>query len=147
MLLVAAMLIAGGASAAEAGAQAVPGKTLFAKPVSMRGTLGDAQIQVNLRTKTDYVEGVEGEYFVFGRSRNVLLAGELAGDDLLMEESENGTDVSGQWTGTLAGDTVSGEWESADGKVRKLFNLKVVKTDDGPKNASSVNTAATSKSR
>lgn len=109
-------------------------KTLISKPVSLRGTLGDASIQVNLRAKPED-DGVEGEYFYFGRSGNVLLAGEISGEDFLMEESENGTDVSGHWTGTLAGDTLSGEWESVDGKEKKPFSLRVIRAADNPRRA------------
>jgi len=112
---------------AEATPAPASGKMLFVKPVALRGTLGDAQIQVNLRTKEEFEDGVEGEYFLFGHSRNILLAGEIEGDELLLEESENGTDVSGQWAGTLAGDTISGEWQSADGSVTKPFQIRIVR--------------------
>lgn len=108
----------------------VSGKALFTKPVALRGMLGDAQIQVTLRTKEPAEDGIEGEYFVFGRSHRVLLAGEVEGQEVFMEESENGTDVSGQWDGKLAGEILSGEWQSADGKVKKPFSLRIVRADD-----------------
>lgn len=114
------------AVAAEQAPQTTSAKAMFIKPVALRGTLGDAQIQVNLRTKEEFEDGVEGEYFIFGRSQNVLLAGEIEGNELLLEESENGTDVSGQWAGTLSGDTISGEWQAVDGAVTKPFQLKIL---------------------
>lgn len=114
------------AAAAEQPMRISSAKAMFIKPVVLRGTLGDAQIQVNLRTKEEFEDGVEGEYFVFGRSQNVLLAGEIEGNELLLEESENGTDVSGQWAGTLSGDTIVGEWQSAEGSVTKPFQLKIL---------------------
>lgn len=100
-------------------------KAPFALPAALRGTLGDAQVQMNLRAKPDE-DGVEGDYFFFGRSQKVLLAGEAEGNELALEESENGKDVSGQWYGTLKGDTLTGEWASADGSVTKPFRLVVL---------------------
>ncbi|HYD96214.1 MAG TPA: hypothetical protein VEC01_12875 [Noviherbaspirillum sp.] len=96
----------------------------FDAPAVLRGTLGSEQVQLNLRPKTDAEEGFEGEYFVFGQSNKILVAGEVEGDDVFFEESENGSDVSGQWTGRLAGDKLSGEWQSADGKASKPFQLR-----------------------
>lgn len=107
-------------------------KMLFVKPVALRGTLGNEQIQVNLRTKAEFEDGIEGEYFVFGSSQKVLLAGEIEGDELFLEESVNGTDVSGQWDGKLAGDVITGEWQSADGKSKKLFQIRVVPSGAKP---------------
>lgn len=103
-------------------------KTLFLKPIVLRGTLGDAQIQATLRTKQDFEDGVEGDYFLFGHSLRILLAGEIEGDELLLEESENGTDVSGQWTGKITGDLIAGEWQSANGEITKPFQLRITKT-------------------
>ncbi|HYD63123.1 MAG TPA: hypothetical protein VEC35_22405 [Noviherbaspirillum sp.] len=103
------------------------GKLLFVKPVALRGTLGNEQIQLNLRTKAEFEDGIEGDYFVFGTSQKVLLAGEVEGDELFLEESVNGTDVSGQWEGKLSGDAIAGEWQSADGKVSKPFQIRFVR--------------------
>jgi hypothetical protein len=99
---------------------------LFSHPVVLRGTLGDAQIQMRLQPKADPDEGIEGEYFAFGRGGRIALAGETEDDALLMEESENGVDVSGQWQGSQHGDTVTGTWTSGDGTVTKSFSLKAV---------------------
>lgn len=99
---------------------------IFSRPVVLRGTLGDAQIQMQLQPKEDPAEGLEGNYIVFGRSGRILLAGETEADGLLMEESENGTDVSGQWEGRNDGTAVRGTWQSADGSVSKPFVLTPV---------------------
>lgn len=124
------VMAADGVSAPAAGAvnaSAVPARSpLFLKPVFLRGTLGDQNVQVNIRPKEQIDEGLEGEYFVFGRSLKILLAGEMEDTTLFMEESENGTDISGQWDGKLNGDTLTGSWMSADGSVTRPFSLKVI---------------------
>jgi len=107
---------------------AEPPPQLFSKPMVFRGTLGDKQVQLSIRPKDPADEGLEGEYFVFGSSQKVLLAGDDEGDALLLEESENGKDISGQWDGKLEGDTLSGNWTSADFSVTRPFVLKVLST-------------------
>jgi hypothetical protein len=116
-------LLAGTAQAADASPAA---GGIFARPVVLRGTLGEAQIQMKLQPKADPAEGIEGEYIVFGRSGHILLAGETESSGLLMEESENGTDVSGQWEGQQDGAAVRGTWQSADGSDSKPFMLSPV---------------------
>ncbi|MDB5852773.1 MAG: hypothetical protein JWR22_814 [Herminiimonas sp.] len=97
----------------------------FARPLTLRGKLGDKSIQMRLRPKPQADEGLEGEYFYFGRSAKILLAGEAEGDDVVMEESENGTDVSGQWEGKRQGDSLRGTWTSADGTETRPFDLHI----------------------
>jgi hypothetical protein len=99
---------------------------LFSKPLVFRGTLGDMPIQATVRPKEIVDEGLEGEYFIFGRSQKILLAGELDGDSIFLEESENGTNISGQWEGKLVGDSIKGTWLSADESISKPFSLKLV---------------------
>lgn len=99
---------------------------LFQSPLVLRGTLGAEQVQMRLRPKAVAEEGVEGEYFVFGRTGNILLAGEPDGANLYMEESENGKDVSGLWNAKVEGDTLSGEWTAVDGGAAKRFVLKIM---------------------
>lgn len=103
-----------------------PLASLFAKPVVLRGTLGDRRVQLNVRPKKVADEGLEGNYVVFGRSGNILLAGETEGDALFLEESENGSDISGQWEGRLQGDALNGTWTSADGQTTKPFSLRIL---------------------
>ena len=120
LALLAAATLGGQAQAADAAGG------IFSRPVVLRGTLGDAQIQMQLQPKEDPAEGLEGNYIVFRRSGRILLAGETEADGLLMEESENGTDVSGQWEGRHDGTAVRGTWQSADGSVSKPFVLTPV---------------------
>jgi opacity protein-like surface antigen len=124
-----AALLAGPAQAADASAAA---GGMFSRPVVLRGTLGNAQIQMTLQPKSDPAEGIEGQYIVFGRSGHILLAGETESGGLLMEESENGTDVSGQWEGQQDGAAVRGTWQSADGSVSKPFLLTPVDAAASP---------------
>lgn len=104
----------------------VPEK-LFATAAAFHGTLGEQKIQVSLRQKQDMREGLEGEYFLFGRSQKILLAGEFERDGtVFLEESEDGHSVSGQWDGRLDGAIFSGTWSSFDGTVSKPFALKII---------------------
>lgn len=135
LLLAACSLAAVTADGVELAPQAVAlvqmpsssGKPAFAQPIILRGTLGSAEVQANLRAQTDGDDGFEGEYLVAGQPQKILLAGELDGDDVFMEESENGKDVSGQWSGRLAGNLFSGTWQSADGLVIKPFSMTIVR--------------------
>jgi hypothetical protein len=129
--LLASASAAGNGTAAGAGlptagniASAPVAQGMFSRPVVLTGTLGTQRIEANIRPKAEIDEGIEGEYFVFGQSRKILLAGELEGEDVFMEESENGTDVSGQWEGKRAGGEIRGTWSSPDGAVTKPFVLR-----------------------
>jgi hypothetical protein len=115
-----------GTAAATAPAAAAPGslQDLVSKPVLLRGTLGAERVQISLKPKADE-DGLEGKYFVFGRSAQILLAGEVDQNDLMMEESYNGKDVSGQWEGSFKNGLLSGTWSTLDGSVTKPFSLKV----------------------
>ncbi|MFZ6672329.1 hypothetical protein [Undibacterium sp. Xuan67W] len=107
-----------------------------------RGKLGDDTVQMRIQPKVEDIDSVEGDYLVIGSSRNkgnkILLAGEVTGDVLSMEESEDGVDVSGQWDGKLEGRVLRGKWQSDDGKVVKDFVLEMV-----PVANTSANTAPT----
>ncbi|MFZ6845170.1 hypothetical protein [Undibacterium sp. RuTC16W] len=107
-----------------------------------RGKLGDDTVQMRLQPKVEDIDSVEGDYLVIGSSRNkgnkILLAGEVTGDVLSMEESEDGVDVSGQWDGKLDGKVLRGKWQSDDGKVVKNFVLEML-----PVANTSANTAPT----
>lgn len=116
--------VANGAAANTADT-AVQAATVFAKPVVLRGMLGDQQIQMQLRPKEEFEGGVEGQYFAFGQSQQVLLAGEVADDQLFMEESINGRDVSGDWVGVFKDGVLTGEWQSLAGDS-KNFRLEVL---------------------
>jgi hypothetical protein len=133
----AGVAVAAGNEAAATSAMAAPGSAsgmpvnsvapsvkLFAGQETWLGTLGDMPMQAKLRLKTDFEGGLEGEYFLFGHSQKILLAGEFDADGIFLEESENGTDVSGQWEGKLEHDVMRGSWTSADGTVTKPFMLQ-----------------------
>lgn len=87
----------------------VPGslQDIVRKPIVLRGTLGVDKIQLVLRPKVDE-DGFEGQYFIFGQGSQILLAGEVDQNDLMMEESHNGKDVSGQWEGNFKDGILSG---------------------------------------
>jgi len=114
------------------GADAFGAAALFDRPVVLHGTLGERQIQAKVRPKAAPEVGIEGEYFLFGDSQTILLAGETDEDQVFMEESVNGTDVSGQWDGTQEGDTFRGTWRSADGEALP-FVLKEIRIGEKPR--------------
>ena len=128
MLMLTFALCLGQAFAADAAPPLVhsPAASLLAKPVTLRGRLGDQAIQVNLRLKPQIDEGIEGDYFLFGRTQKILLAGEVDNDTVTLEESENGTDISGQWDGKIIGNVIRGTWTSADFNVTKPFEVSVI---------------------
>ncbi|WP_412021725.1 hypothetical protein [Burkholderia cepacia] len=112
-LVVAGALAAGmampGAVAAQAAApgtqqdEPAPARPLrpnpeFARLPRYEGTLGDRPIVVHLGPKTDE-EGVHGEYQFADTGEVVLLAGDRDGDTLEIEESNDGTNITGVWVG------------------------------------------------
>ncbi|HIE4198168.1 MULTISPECIES: hypothetical protein [Burkholderia] len=111
--LVAGALVAGIAMPGSVAAQAVapgvqqdepaPARPLkpnpeFARLPRYEGTLGDRPIVVHLGPKTDE-EGVHGEYQFADTGEVVLLAGDRDGDTLEIEESNDGTNITGVWIG------------------------------------------------
>ncbi|WP_299533691.1 hypothetical protein [uncultured Herbaspirillum sp.] len=99
-------------------------QTLMTHAVVLRGQIDGRQIQLSLQPKKNE-DGLEGRYFFFGGSPEILVAGEVDGDDLLMEESVNGKDVSGQWEGHRQGQSITGTWSNADGSINKPFALQL----------------------
>jgi hypothetical protein len=132
-LLAAALLAASPAFADEPAASAAAKPALavaamagpFGKPVTLRGTLGKDAVQMRLQPKTEEIDSVEGDYLVQGHAGKILLAGEVTGNALSMEESQDGVDVSGQWDGKLEGKMLRGTWTSDDGSITKEFVLKL----------------------
>jgi hypothetical protein len=136
------------APGAAAGAAVPAPKNPLAQAAVMSGTLGTDAIQASLRPKADPDEGFEGEYRLAGQSGKTLLAGELDGDDdVYMEESVNGKDVSGQWNGKLQGGVFSGTWQSADGLVTKPFRLQIVRAGETPAAADRVQASTVNQHR
>ncbi|CAB3745685.1 hypothetical protein GQ57_35440 [Burkholderia sp. MSh2] len=70
----------------------------FARLPRYEGTLGGRPIVVHLGPKTDE-EGVHGEYQFADTGEVVLLAGDRDGDTLEIEESNDGTNITGIWVG------------------------------------------------
>nr|WP_116309020.1 hypothetical protein [Cupriavidus taiwanensis] len=77
------------------------------------GKVGDQPVRLRLGPKPDERDSVRGEYS--GRGAGVrLLAGEWEDGAFLMEESDDGTRVSGNWEGTIdASGAVRGTWTDA----------------------------------
>lgn len=109
-----------------------PAKPLTPNPAYARfplyvGTLGGKQIEMKLGAKTDERSGVHGEYRFAGASTVILVAGDRDGDTLEIEESNDGTHITGNWVGKFAADgSVSGERMNADDSNPLPFDLKPV---------------------
>ena len=109
-----------------------PAKPLTPNPAYARfptyvGTLGDKQIEMKLGAKTDERTGVHGEYRFAGASTVIVVAGDRDGDTLEIEESNDGTHITGNWVGKFAADgSVSGERMNADDSNPLPFDLKPV---------------------
>lgn len=75
------------------------------------GTVGDRPVRLRIGPKTDARDSVHGEYSIDGSPGVRLLAGEYADGTFLMEESVDGTRVTGQWEGAIdATGAVRGHW-------------------------------------
>jgi hypothetical protein len=114
-----------------------PAKPLTPNPAYARfpryvGTLGDKQIEMKLGAKTEERTGVHGEYRFAGASTVILVAGDRDGDTLEIEESNDGTHITGNWVGKFAADgSVSGERMNADDSNPVPFDLKPVGSGSG----------------
>ncbi|SAK75349.1 hypothetical protein AWB82_04772 [Caballeronia glebae] len=89
------------------------------------GTLGDRQIEMKIGAKTDEPSGVHGEYKFAGSPNVILVAGDRDGDTLEIEESNDGTHITGNWVGKFAADgSVSGERMDPDDSNGQPFDLR-----------------------
>lgn len=124
------LLLAAVASAQQP--ENVSGNPVFSRPLELRGYLGDVPVLMYLRPKTEDVDSVEGHYRVQPHKaqhlsgKPVLLAGEVSGNRLSMEESDDGKEVSGQWDGELQDGVIRGVWLSADERVQRHFELHLI---------------------
>jgi len=115
-----------------------PAKPLTPNPAYARfptyvGTLGDKQIEMKLGAKTDERTGVHGEYRLAGASTVILVAGDRDGDTLEIEESNDGTHITGNWVGKFAADgSVSGERMNSDDSNPLPFDLKPLGSGPAP---------------
>lgn len=99
----------------------------FAKFPQYAGTLGKRQIVLRLGKKTDPDDagGVHGEYQFADTGEVILIAGDRDGDTLEVEESNDGTHITGNWVGKFAADgSVEGERMNVDDSDPQEFSLK-----------------------
>jgi hypothetical protein len=119
-----------GANQAIAALALPPVKPLTPNPEYARfpryvGTLGGRQVDMRLGAKTDEASGIHGEYQFVGSSSVILVAGDRDGDTLEIEESNDGTHITGNWVGKFAADgSVSGERMNADDSDPQPFELR-----------------------
>jgi hypothetical protein len=75
------------------------------------GTLGGKPVLLRIGPKPDERDSFRGEYALGGMPGVRLVAGEYEGGAFLMEESDDGTRVSGNWEGTIdSAGAVRGTW-------------------------------------
>lgn len=89
-----------------------------------RGQIGSREVQVQLVLDRSAEDSVTGSYFFFGEGTNILLAGEFEGNQLHLEESQNGIDVSGTWDATMDSDHIRGTWNDDDETGHLNFDLR-----------------------
>ncbi len=86
----------------------------YAKYPVYTGTIGDKPVRLRVAPKTDTRDSLQGEYTI-GDAKGVrLLSGEWENGSFLMEESDDGTRVSGNWEGQIDQQgAVQGTWTDA----------------------------------
>jgi hypothetical protein len=116
-------------SAVEASAPAADAVPLkpspeFANFPRYEGTLGKRRIVLRLGAKTDDPSGVHGEYQYADTGVVVLIAGDRDGDTLEVEESNDGTHITGNWVGRFAADgSLAGDRMNVDDSDPQPFSL------------------------
>ena len=97
----------------------------FAKFPRYAGTLGKRQIVLRLGPKTDDPSGVYGEYQFADTGEVILIAGDRDNDTLEVEESNDGTHITGNWVGKFAADgSLAGDRMNVDDSDPQPFDLK-----------------------
>ncbi|MDP9646304.1 hypothetical protein [Paraburkholderia caledonica] len=97
----------------------------FARFPRYSGMLGSRQIVLRLGPKTDDPSGVHGEYQFTDTGEVILIAGDRDGDTLEVEESNDGTHITGNWVGKFAADgSVAGDRMNVDDSNPQPFDLK-----------------------
>ena len=98
----------------------------FAGLPTYEGTLGKRAIVLHLGEKTDPQDagGLHGEYRFQDTGQVILVAGD-AGDGVVeLDESDDGTRISGQWVGKLdASGTFKGVWSNVDESATESIEL------------------------
>jgi hypothetical protein len=96
----------------------------FAKFPRYAGTLGSRQIVLRLGAKTDDPSGVHGEYQFADTGEVILIAGDRDGDTLEVEESNDGTRITGNWVGKFAANgSLLGDRMNVDDSDPQPFDL------------------------
>jgi hypothetical protein len=89
------------------------------------GTLGSRGIILRLGNKTDDPSGVHGEYQFADTGEVVLVAGDREGDVLEIEESNDGTSITGNWVGRFGADgKLAGDRMNVDDSNPQPFDLR-----------------------
>lgn len=89
------------------------------------GTLGSRRIVLRLGNKTDDPSGVHGEYQFADTGEVVLVAGDREGDVLEIEESNDGTTITGNWVGRFSADgRLAGDRMNVDDSDPQPFDLR-----------------------
>jgi hypothetical protein len=139
-MMAAALIVAGASISPAAHAQSDPVKELAAPPPIQlplkpsaeyarfpryAGMLGARQIVLRLGPKTDDPSGVHGEYQFTDSGEVILIAGDREESTLEVEESNDGTHITGNWVGKFAADgTLSGERMNVDDSNPQEFDLR-----------------------
>jgi hypothetical protein len=97
----------------------------FAKFPRYAGMLGKRQIVLRIGPKSDDPSGVHGEYQFTDTGEVILIAGDRDGDTLEVEESNDGTRITGNWVGKFAADgSVAGDRMNVDDSDPQPFDLR-----------------------
>ena len=97
----------------------------FARFPRYGGMLGSRRIVLRLGKKTDEPSGVHGEYQFADTGQVVLVAGDREDDVLEIEESTDGTSITGNWVGRFAADgSLAGERMNLDDSDPQPFDLR-----------------------
>ena len=91
------------------------------------GTLGARRIVLRLGKKTDDPTGVHGEYQFVDTGQVVLVAGDREGDVLEIEDSDDGSTITGNWVGRFSPDgSLIGDRMNADDSDPQPFVLHLL---------------------
>lgn len=96
----------------------------FARYPRYVGTLGAQRVELLLGPKSDDPGELHGEYHMLDTGSVVLVAGERDGDVLQLEESNDGTHITGQWVGRYGADgVIEGDRMNDDESEQLSFTL------------------------
>ncbi|MEE2978274.1 MAG: hypothetical protein VYB88_12450, partial [Pseudomonadota bacterium] len=118
----------------------------YAKYPVYTGVIGDMPIRMRLGRKAGEIDSVHGEYVVGNAAGVRLVTGEYENGGFLMEESDDGTHVTGTWEGAIDGHgIVRGTWTdvSHDGHTLPFVLRPVAVVVIPPYDAAANSNAAT----